>query len=243
MASADERSADGLDDLPSFPASTNVSPLYSHVQSVRTKRIQVKNACTKCQKACKKCDPARPCLRCVRYGYGPECVDSQRKERRVGAKRGPYRKHDRKGKSIAEGSQKGELESESLPPPSTSQHAGPVVEATTSVGYVPASYSQSPLPSSHNLGAPAYYHYFYPAPATPTASDTRQEGEGATAPPLPQIFPATLVSPYVLPYIVNPRPDGHITSYAGIPFAGSADMNAKPPLVHDDRVETLDTTD
>ncbi|CAK5279413.1 unnamed protein product [Mycena citricolor] len=62
-------------------------------QSVHPKRRQVKVACTNCQKACKKCDQARPCLRCVKYGFGAEgCMDSQRKERQKGIKRGPYRK-------------------------------------------------------------------------------------------------------------------------------------------------------
>ena len=63
---------------------------------IRSKRRQVKNACTNCQKACKKCDDARPCLRCVKYGIGEECVDSQRKERKKGIKRGPYKKRDGK---------------------------------------------------------------------------------------------------------------------------------------------------
>lgn len=66
-------------------------------QPARTKRRQVKNACTNCQKACKKCDDARPCLRCVKYGISEECVDSQRKERQKGVKRGPYKKRDGKG--------------------------------------------------------------------------------------------------------------------------------------------------
>jgi hypothetical protein len=63
---------------------------------IRSKRRQVKNACTNCQKACKKCDDARPCLRCVKYGIGEECIDSQRKERKKGIKRGPYKKRDGK---------------------------------------------------------------------------------------------------------------------------------------------------
>jgi hypothetical protein len=66
-------------------------------QPLRSKRRQVKNACTNCQKACKKCDDARPCLRCVKYGIAEECVDSQRKERKKGVKRGPYKKRDGKG--------------------------------------------------------------------------------------------------------------------------------------------------
>jgi len=63
-------------------------------QPIKSKRRQVKNACTNCQKACKKCDDARPCLRCVKYGISEECVDSQRKERQKGIKRGPYKKRD-----------------------------------------------------------------------------------------------------------------------------------------------------
>src|ERR1700761_7480269 len=72
-------------------------PLTPNSQrSLRTKRRQVKNACTNCQRACKKCDDARPCLRCIKYGIGEECVDSQRKERKKGIKRGPYKKRDGK---------------------------------------------------------------------------------------------------------------------------------------------------
>ncbi len=69
-------------------------------QPTRTKRRQVKNACTNCQKACKKCDDARPCLRCVKYGVAEECVDSQRKERQKGIKRGPYKKRDGKSELL-----------------------------------------------------------------------------------------------------------------------------------------------
>lgn len=75
-----------------FPSGVHSSP------SLRSKRRQVKNACTNCQKACKKCDDARPCLRCVKYGIADECVDSQRKERKKGVKRGPYKKRDGKRK-------------------------------------------------------------------------------------------------------------------------------------------------
>jgi hypothetical protein len=67
-------------------------------QQLRSKRRQVKNACTNCQKACKKCDDARPCLRCVKYGIAEECIDSQRRERKKGVKRGPYKKRDGKGR-------------------------------------------------------------------------------------------------------------------------------------------------
>ncbi|ORZ22212.1 hypothetical protein BCR42DRAFT_405726 [Absidia repens] len=58
----------------------------------KPKRKQVRNACTNCQKACKKCDDQRPCPRCVKYGQTESCVDSVRKERQKGLKRGPYKK-------------------------------------------------------------------------------------------------------------------------------------------------------
>lgn len=73
----------------------NMSPTSSAVP--RPKRTQCKNACTNCQKACKKCDDNRPCQRCIRYGSTDSCVDSKRKERKKGVKRGPYKKRDGKG--------------------------------------------------------------------------------------------------------------------------------------------------
>ncbi|KAG8855144.1 hypothetical protein FRB96_007182 [Tulasnella sp. 330] len=66
------------------------------IPQLKTKRRQVKNACTNCQKACKKCDEVRPCTRCVKYDLASECVDSQRKERKKGVKRGPYKKREHK---------------------------------------------------------------------------------------------------------------------------------------------------
>lgn len=75
------------------------SSLYYPVQSTtpepsRPRRRQVKNACTACQKACKKCDDGRPCKRCILYKVADSCVDSARKERVKGKKRGPYKKRD-----------------------------------------------------------------------------------------------------------------------------------------------------
>ncbi|KAI8073969.1 hypothetical protein BC940DRAFT_289659 [Gongronella butleri] len=61
------------------------------------KRKQVKNACTNCQKACKKCDDSRPCPRCVRYNMADTCINSVRKERKKGIKRGPYKRRTRNG--------------------------------------------------------------------------------------------------------------------------------------------------
>lgn len=59
---------------------------------VKAKRKQVKNACVNCQKACKRCDEGRPCSRCIKYGLTSTCMDSARKERKRGIKRGPYKR-------------------------------------------------------------------------------------------------------------------------------------------------------
>ncbi|WVQ80113.1 hypothetical protein IAT38_002214 [Cryptococcus sp. DSM 104549] len=57
----------------------------------RKKRAQVRVACTHCQKACKKCSNTRPCERCTKYGL-KDCIDSTRKPRKTGIKRGPYKR-------------------------------------------------------------------------------------------------------------------------------------------------------
>lgn len=62
------------------------------MMSLKPKRKQVKNACINCQKACKRCDEGRPCSRCVKYGLTSTCMDSARKERKRGIKRGPYKR-------------------------------------------------------------------------------------------------------------------------------------------------------
>lgn len=48
--------------------------------------------CTNCAAACKRCDDSRPCERCQKYGLADSCVDGQRKERKKGIKRGPYKR-------------------------------------------------------------------------------------------------------------------------------------------------------
>ncbi|KAI1315575.1 hypothetical protein EDD11_000650 [Mortierella claussenii] len=74
------------------------SPTHEYQQLSETqlaqkpKRRQVKNACVNCQKACKKCDEGRPCARCIKYGLTDTCVDSTRKVRKKGIKRGPYKR-------------------------------------------------------------------------------------------------------------------------------------------------------
>jgi hypothetical protein len=57
-----------------------------------------------CQKACKKCDDGRPCQRCVKYGLTETCIDSVRKERKKGVKRGPYKRRNQANNSSASAS-------------------------------------------------------------------------------------------------------------------------------------------
>ncbi|KAF9937381.1 hypothetical protein BGZ67_001325 [Mortierella alpina] len=79
-------------------SSMPTSPTLDHQQLSdpnfvqKPKRRQVKNACVNCQKACKKCDEGRPCTRCRKYGLADTCVDSTRKVRKKGVKRGPYKR-------------------------------------------------------------------------------------------------------------------------------------------------------
>jgi hypothetical protein len=53
--------------------------------------------CTNCATACKRCDESRPCERCEKYGIADSCVDGQRKERKKGVKRGPYKRKNKTG--------------------------------------------------------------------------------------------------------------------------------------------------
>ncbi|KAI8338034.1 hypothetical protein BC941DRAFT_470034 [Chlamydoabsidia padenii] len=81
---------------PMMPHPSGLPPMQHHdINGQPQKRKQVKNACTNCQKACKKCDDARPCPRCVKYGIADSCVNSVRKERKKGIKRGPYKRRQK----------------------------------------------------------------------------------------------------------------------------------------------------
>ncbi|KAJ7929387.1 hypothetical protein B0H13DRAFT_948281 [Mycena leptocephala] len=247
MPSSDEKSADGGDDLLDSPTNdsfqtsvmpVHMYPLSSTSQFVRLKRMQVKNACTKCQKACKKCDQARPCLRCVKYGYAAEeCMDSQRKERKKGAKRGPYKKRDGKGNNIAQNKEPtAECEPDTSPQPGGSTSTGSIP-----VGYPPGFYAQFPLAAGHKPGEPVYYPQFYlaPVPAPPNAG----QGESSTYPPPPQFFPATFMTAYAQsypPYVVHSGADGQM-HYPGAP-SGSAAGHMKPPVLDDEKVDQSDAS-
>ncbi|KAL1928843.1 hypothetical protein VTP01DRAFT_2629 [Rhizomucor pusillus] len=87
--------------MPAFGQPVMPAPPVELNAQGKVKRKQVKNACVNCQKACKKCDDGRPCQRCIKYGLTDTCVNSVRKERKKGIKRGPYKK--RKQDGVADG--------------------------------------------------------------------------------------------------------------------------------------------
>ncbi|KAJ1947372.1 hypothetical protein GGF37_000443 [Kickxella alabastrina] len=90
---------DHYDHFDNNQRSATSSPTLSETADPTTpgqrKRAQVKNACINCQRACKRCDPHRPCQRCQKYNLSSTCVDSQRKPRMKGIKRGPYKKRNK----------------------------------------------------------------------------------------------------------------------------------------------------
>ncbi|KAF8803632.1 hypothetical protein BYT27DRAFT_7195488 [Phlegmacium glaucopus] len=234
MPAVDDKILDGEDPLepPSTKQSTSLHPVslsgmpmhiypYSPAplptqQPIRSKRRQVKNACTNCQKACKKCDDARPCLRCVKYGISEECVDSQRKERQKGIKRGPYKKRDggrdRASSSIdhSDFSQQGMSVSNSVPPQSGSQIPGSLMP----LSYHPGFYGQySPLVSkpSDGLPIPMYTnppYFLAPVPHGHPQMHGASEGD-SDGYPAQAFYPAPVFTPvaYHHPQYVS-RSDG-----------------------------------
>ncbi|KZV61323.1 hypothetical protein PENSPDRAFT_659002 [Peniophora sp. CONT] len=176
---------------------------------VRAKRRQVKNACTHCQKACKKCDDARPCLRCVKYGVGEECVDSVRKERKKGLKRGPYKKRDGSNNQLngpTNGLDGGELLL--FPPEQIHVHHQPGQQG----GFV---YYQYPPPHEYYPHAPTYYYpaplAYAPAPAPAPAQQAQQAQEDGYPPPPPAIYYAHAPPPPYYPpqAYAYPAPQPH----------------------------------
>ncbi|KAI0798114.1 hypothetical protein C8Q75DRAFT_790577 [Abortiporus biennis] len=177
-------------------------------QAPRTKRRQVKNACTNCQKACKKCDDARPCLRCVKYGIAEECVDSQRKERQKGIKRGPYKKRD--GKSANVDQQIDVTVQSGIPiQPATvaATSATPPMPYSVAPYPPPGYFGQYPPPTNGKMGetqlVPIMLPYY---PPMYQGAHNGQEGEANGY--QPAFYPAYVPYQYP-PYVVPaPRPDG-----------------------------------
>ncbi|KAJ8081801.1 hypothetical protein PM082_007647 [Marasmius tenuissimus] len=131
--------------------------------SARPKRKQVKVACTNCAAACKRCDDARPCERCRKYGVADSCIDGQRKERKKGMKRGPYK---RKNKS-SDGFEF---------PPEGSEWTGPPPSAATTAAAMHAVAQFAP--------PEGFYPVYYPPPGTyPLPEGQASDGNPAGHPP------------------------------------------------------------
>ncbi|TFK20893.1 hypothetical protein FA15DRAFT_682333 [Coprinopsis marcescibilis] len=174
----------------------------------KAKRKQVKMACTNCAAACKRCDESRPCERCQKYGISGSCIDGQRKERKKGIKRGPYK---RKPKSHSDS---GNFSGEWTPPgtqaPSapTATTPAPSLHAVTQFapppeGYYPATIMYPPPP------------YIHPPEGQPGADG---------APPHPN------GQPPMMPYYIHPGaypPYGHYPMYP--PHMPPPPSNTAPP--------------
>ena len=98
-----------------------------------------------CQKACKKCDDARPCPRCVKYNIALTCVNSVRKERKKGIKRGPYKRRQKSIEDSKSGSEQPDSSSSSyvLNPaatPTTAAVNPGITAAAVTSGANPADY-------------------------------------------------------------------------------------------------------
>ncbi|OJT14199.1 hypothetical protein TRAPUB_9310 [Trametes pubescens] len=218
-------------------------PGLSPAQPTRTKRRQVKNACTNCQKACKKCDDARPCLRCVRYGIAEECIDSQRKERQKGIKRGPYKKRD--GKTANVDQQQVDVvvqhQSMAIPPAVAASVASPTppMSYVAPVSYPPGIYPQYPAhPAAKPGDPPMYYHqpiFYAPIPA-PHPQATGQDGEHVSYAHHPQFYPTFIYPPppaYAAgPYMMthpHARPDAQLQMAPPHHYAPYPQPYVKPP--------------
>ncbi|KAK7023805.1 hypothetical protein R3P38DRAFT_2779268 [Favolaschia claudopus] len=209
MASSNDTCANSGEHVPDSTANESVEPtgpprhMYPFsTQTVQSKRRQ-STSMLRSDDSVQGCDQARPCLRCVKYGFSPEeCVDSppideiQRKERQKGAKRGPYKKRDGKGNGIAQGK---ESSSEDIELPTSSSSSGSAaLLGSMPVGFQPGLFSQFPSPPGYRPGPSGYYSPVYFAPVAPSASAGQGENAGYLNPP--QLFPATFTTPYGHPY-------------------------------------------
>ncbi|KAF7725537.1 hypothetical protein EC973_009567 [Apophysomyces ossiformis] len=121
-------------------------PNQAYAALTKPKRKQVKNACVNCQKACKKCDDGRPCQRCIKYGLTDTCVNSVRKERKKGIKRGPYKRRNQ-----GDGNQ-----SETSSTPTT-----PVPSMPSNALYATGVVRTNTVPMSYAGFNPAHYETFH----------------------------------------------------------------------------------
>ncbi|KAK0220092.1 hypothetical protein IW262DRAFT_1382501 [Armillaria fumosa] len=166
-----------------------VPPGAASPSMLKPKRKQVKMACTNCATACKRCDEARPCERCLKYGIQDSCIDGQRKERKKGVKRGPYK---RKNKGMDPTFSDGEFPQPAPPENGEWQAAGsngsPPANASTTAAAIHA-VAQFAAPPEAGAG---YYPLYYPPGHFVTQMPEGQEGQ----PQVVQYFMGGYPPPY-----------------------------------------------
>lgn len=179
----------------------------------KPKRKQVKMACTNCAAACKRCDEARPCERCQKYGIADTCIDGQRKERKKGIKRGPYKRKNKSGEASPTFSAATPVAPAAAPAPA------PVTTTSAAPPAAAAPIHQVPQFGSTPEG---YYPVMYP-PYMPHPEG--QPGAEGAPPPNGQ-HP-------MMPYYIHPGVGGYppypYPFYPMIPPPGSAPTSASHP--------------
>ncbi|KAF8350918.1 hypothetical protein F5887DRAFT_941615 [Amanita rubescens] len=206
-------------------------PLPATAQPQRVKRRQVKNACTNCQKACKKCDDARPCLRCVKYGMQEACVSSQRKERKKGVKRGPYKKRESKDRLAPH-------DASTHHPTPLPQPVPPLHPPYMSLGLPHPYYPSHPLSKTTDpppLYPPYLFAQLHPSPIP-------QDPVSTTYPPPAPYYSAALLaqfSPSIYAQYPLQRPDAqllhpnvHYTLYGHHACARQAEESGRSDIDH-----------
>ncbi|KAG5334215.1 hypothetical protein C0989_003975 [Termitomyces sp. Mn162] len=169
----------GVYPCPPFPAAQEASDgagymrtvYYDHVPALRPKRKQSKIACTNCAHACKRCDERRPCQRCVRYKIEETCVDTQRKERKKGIKRGPYKRREK---------------------PLATEH---IPDAELLPGPAPPPALPGPAPP------PGFYPMYFPPPHFIPCPPTQDAHPSHAAAPPPPHDLAYFLPPYGYPFL------------------------------------------
>ncbi|THV07386.1 hypothetical protein K435DRAFT_772713 [Dendrothele bispora CBS 962.96] len=186
-----------------FPPPPQTSPASAPAVAPRPKRKQVKMACTNCATASKRCDEGRPCQRCRKYGTADTCVDGQRKERKKGVKRGPYKRKNKLHQTIdsAYGGGSGEASPEGSsewPPQGTPPNATAAAIYAVAAGF------------PHE----GYYPVFYPQPGVYPLPEGQPAPDGNAAPangqPPPPVMPFYISGFPPFPY---PPPPGAVFQF------------------------------
>ena len=147
--------------------------------------------CTNCAGACKRCDETRPCERCVKYGIADSCVDGQRKERKKGIKRGPYKRKNKDGDSANYSGKVLEFVYE--------RHVTNDVSGDWPPGSQPpsASTTAAAIHAASQYAPEGYYPVYYPPHGTFMHPHEGQAGSDASA-------PHANGQPPIMPYYIHP---------------------------------------